>query len=59
MNTGGENLPPPLRTYNHGNYQHDLTFGQFGENFTVEGAIYESGGNRDVHIGDVFRIGTA
>ena len=32
----------------------DLTFGQFGENFTVEGLLED-----DVHIGDVFRIGTA
>ena len=32
----------------------DLTFGQFGENFTVEGMLED-----DVHIGDVFRIGTA
>jgi MOSC domain-containing protein YiiM len=32
----------------------DLTYGQFGENFTVEGMLED-----DVHIGDVFRIGTA
>ena len=32
----------------------DFTFGQFGENFTVEGMLDE-----DVHIGDIFRIGTA
>lgn len=32
----------------------DLTYGQFGENFTVEGMLEDS-----VHIGDVFRVGTA
>ena len=32
----------------------DLTFGQFGENFTVEGMTED-----DVHIGDVFRVGDA
>ena len=32
----------------------DLSFGQFGENFTVEGMTEE-----DVHIGDVFRVGDA
>ena len=30
----------------------DLSFGQFGENFTVEGMTED-----DVHIGDVFRVG--
>ena len=34
--------------------QKDLTFGQFGENFTVEGMAED-----DVHIGDVFRVGDA
>jgi len=32
----------------------DLSFGQFGENFTVEGMTED-----DVHIGDVFRVGDA
>jgi len=32
----------------------DLTYGQFGENFTVAGMIEDQ-----VHIGDVFRIGNA
>ena len=32
----------------------EFTFGQFGENFTVEGMIED-----DVHIGDVFRLGDA
>ena len=32
----------------------DLTYGQFGENFTVEGMLEDG-----VHIGDVFRVGTA
>ncbi len=32
----------------------EFTFGQFGENFTVEGMMED-----DVHIGDVFRLGDA
>lgn len=32
----------------------DLTFGQFGENFTVEGMLEDA-----VRIGDIFRIGAA
>ncbi len=32
----------------------DFTFGQFGENFTVEGMLED-----DIHIGDVFRVGGA
>ena len=32
----------------------DFTFGQFGENLTVEGMLDE-----DVHVGDIFRIGRA
>ena len=32
----------------------DFTFGQFGENFTVEGGLED-----DVHIGDIFRVGGA
>ncbi len=34
--------------------RHDFTFGQFGENFTVEGLA-----DSEVSIGDRFRIGTA
>ncbi len=32
----------------------DFAFGQFGENFTVEGMMED-----DIHIGDVFRVGGA
>ena len=32
----------------------DFTIGQFGENFTVEGMLED-----DVHVGDVFRVGSA
>ena len=32
----------------------DFTFGQFGENLTVEGMLED-----EVHIGDVFRVGEA
>ena len=32
----------------------DFAFGQFGENFTVEGMVED-----DIHIGDVFRVGDA
>ena len=32
----------------------DFTFGQFGENFTVEEMLED-----DIHIGDVFRLGSA
>ena len=32
----------------------DFTFGQFGENFTVEGMLDD-----EVHIGDIFRVGDA
>jgi MOSC domain-containing protein YiiM len=32
----------------------DFTFGQFGENFTVEGMAED-----EIHIGDVFRVGDA
>src|SRR5215210_3387022 len=48
--------------YSIENYDHwrrelgraDLTFGQFGENFTVEGMVED-----DIYIGDVFRVGDA
>ena len=44
---------------NHAYWEHELgqsgfEFGHFGENFTVEGML-----EGDVHVGDVFRIGTA
>ena len=44
---------------NYAYWEHELgqsgfEFGHFGENFTVEGMLEE-----DVHVGDVFRIGTA
>lgn len=32
----------------------DFTFGQFGENFTVEGMLED-----EIHVGDVFRVGGA
>jgi ferredoxin-NADP reductase/MOSC domain-containing protein YiiM len=32
----------------------DFTFGQFGENFTVEGMLDD-----DIHVGDIFRVGGA
>ena len=34
--------------------RNDLTLGQFGENFTVEGMLED-----DVHIGDIFHVGSA
>ena len=34
--------------------RNDLTFGQFGENFTVAGMLEDQ-----IHIGDIFRIGEA
>ena len=48
--------------YSIENYDHwrrelgraDLTFGQFGENFTVEGMVEDN-----IHIGDIFRVGDA
>ena len=48
--------------YSHENYEYwakelgrsDFVFGQFGENFTVEGMLDEH-----IHVGDRFRIGTA
>ncbi len=46
----------PIEHYSH--WQHelkrdDLSYGQFGENLTVEGML-----EMDVHIGDVYQIGT-
>ena len=48
--------------YSIENYDHwrrelcrdEFAFGQFGENFTVEGMVED-----DIHIGDVFRVGDA
>jgi len=34
--------------------RNDLSYGQFGENFTVEGML-----ETDIHVGDVFRVGAA
>ena len=47
----------PIEHYKHWRRESgrdELPFGQFGENFTVEGLLEE-----EVHIGDVFQIGTA
>ena len=47
----------PYEHYAHWKYElgrNDLTYGQFGENLTVEGLLEDS-----VHIGDVFRVGEA
>ena len=47
----------PNEHYNYWKHElgrDDLTYGQFGENLTVEGLLEEA-----VHIGDVFRIGEA
>ncbi len=60
VNHGG--LHRAVYVYTVENYDHwgrelgrdDLSFGQFGENFTVDGMMEE-----DVHIGDVFRVGNA
>jgi MOSC domain-containing protein YiiM len=46
-------------TENYDHWRHELgrnefAFGQFGENFTVEGMMED-----DIHIGDVFRVGDA
>ncbi|MGW6935913.1 MOSC domain-containing protein [Lentzea sp. NPDC054927] len=57
---GGENRA--VLVYQRESYEHwrselcrdDLEFGQFGENFTVEGLA-----DAEVHIGDRFRIGEA
>lgn len=46
----------PIEHYSHWKQvlkRDDLTFGQFGENLTVEGMLEE-----EVHIGDVFQIGS-
>jgi MOSC domain-containing protein YiiM len=51
-----------MLVYSHENYDYwakelgrdDFVFGQFGENFTVEGMLDEH-----IHVGDRFRIGTA
>ncbi len=46
----------PIEHYSHWQYElkrDDLSYGQFGENLTVEGML-----EMDVHIGDVYQIGT-
>ncbi len=51
-----------IYVYTFENYEHwagelerdDFTIGQFGENFTVEGMLED-----DIHVGDVFRVGSA
>jgi MOSC domain-containing protein YiiM len=51
-----------VHVYSTENYDHwkrelgrdDFSYGQFGENFTVEGMLEDN-----VHVGDVFRVGTA
>jgi len=47
----------PVENYDHWGRElgrDDLSFGQFGENFTVEGMTED-----DIHIGDLFRVGEA
>ncbi len=47
----------PMEHYDYWRHElgrKDLTYGQFGENLTVEGLLEER-----VHIGDVFRVGEA
>ena len=57
---GGIHKAVYIYTIEHYNYwkrelgRNDLTYGQFGENLTVEGLLEET-----VHIGDVFRVGEA
>lgn len=57
---GGIHKAAYVYSFTHYAYwQHELgrtgfTFGQFGENFTVEGMLED-----EVHIGDVFRVGGA
>ena len=57
---GGIHKAVYIYTMEHYNYwkrelgRYDLTYGQFGENLTVEGLL-----EGKVHIGDVFRIGEA
>jgi MOSC domain-containing protein YiiM len=46
-----------IENYDHWRYElgrNEFAFGQFGENFTVEGMMED-----DIHIGDVFRVGDA
>ena len=57
---GGIHKAVYIYTMEHYNYwkrelgRDDLTYGQFGENLTVEGLLEEQ-----VHIGDIFRVGEA
>ena len=41
-------------TWQHELGRDDFAYGQFGENFTVDGML-----ETDVHVGDVYRVGTA
>ena len=46
-----------IENYDHWRHElgrNEFAFGQFGENFTVEGMMED-----DIHIGDVFRVGEA
>ncbi len=57
---GGEHKAVYAYPYEHYAYwrerlnRDDFTFGQFGENLTTEGML-----ETEVHIGDIYRIGTA
>ncbi len=57
---GGEQRAVLVYSFeNYAYWEHELgqsgfKFGHFGENFTVDGMLDE-----DIHVGDVFRIGTA
>ena len=60
VNHGGVNRAAYVYPVEHYDYwrrelgRTDFDFGQFGENFTVEGMLEDN-----VHIGDVFRVGSA
>jgi MOSC domain-containing protein YiiM len=60
--TGHGGIYKAAYAYSVENYDHwgrelgrtDFAFGQFGENFTVEGMLED-----EIHVGDVFRVGGA
>ncbi len=60
--TGHGGIYKAAYAYSVENYDHwrrelgrtDFAFGQFGENFTVEGMLED-----EIHVGDVFRVGSA
>jgi MOSC domain-containing protein YiiM len=60
VNRGGIHRSASAYSVEHYDYwrrelgRDDFTFGQFGENFTVEGMLED-----DIYIGDVFRVGHA